>query len=133
VTFGFQTVTLIKRAPSTTADDLGTYPMTETTVNMPGCTHRPIRPEGFRGAGMARAEEQPAVGVSVATIWWRTTVPIGSYSATLRDAVLGAQASDQLRYGADVFEIITDPEPHPDFNSPRAKLTFTSEKQTIGN
>lgn len=132
MTFGFQTVTLLKRAPSTTADDLGTFPMVITSVAMPGCTHRPIRPEGLRGAGMARAEETPAVGVSAAIIWWRTTVPIGSYNAALQQAVLGAQASDQLQYGGVVYQIITEPEPHPDFNNPNAKMTFTSERQTVG-
>ena len=141
MTFGFQTVTLIKRAPSTELDDLGTHPMAETSIDLPGCMHRPIRPEGLRGAGMARAEEQPAVGVSTAIVWWRTTVPIGSYrNTTLRAAILGdeasgippVQASDQLRYNGETFEIITEPEPHGDFNSPDFKLTFTSEKQTIG-
>lgn len=132
MTFGNQTVTLVKRSPSATPDELGTYPMTETLVDMPGCTHRPIRPEGLRGAGMARAEETPAVGVSSAIVWWRTTVPLGAYSAALRAQVLGAQASDRLFYHGETFEIITEPEQHPDFNLPGYKLTFTSERQSIG-
>jgi len=141
VTFGNQTVTLVKRAPNTTADDLGTYPMVETEVNMPGCTHRPLRPEGLRGAGMARAEEEPELGVSVATVWWRTTVPIASYSPALRASVLGddaqgiprIKASDQLRYNNETFIIITEPEPHPDFAMTGFKLTLTSERQSIGS
>lgn len=132
MTFGIQTVTLVTRSPATTPDDLGTYPMVETLVEMPGCTHRPIRPEGLRGAGMARAEEQPAVGVSSAIIWWRTSVPIGTYSASLRAAVLTVQASDQLRYNGETFQIITEPEQHPDFGNPGFKLTLTSERQSIG-
>ena len=132
MTFGHQVVTLVKRAPSTTADELGTYPMVETLVDMPGCTHRPIRPEALRGAGMARAEEQPAVGVSTAIIWWRTTIPIGSYNPALRAAVLEAKASDQLRYAGETFQIITEPEQHPDFNLDGFKLTLTSERQSIG-
>jgi len=107
--------------------------MIETTVDMPGCLHRPVTAAGERGAGMARAEEASAVGVSVAIRWWRTTVPIGTYGPTLRAAVLGAQASDQLRYAGETFQIIGAPEPHPDFGNPIVKMTFTSEKQTVGS
>ena len=133
MTFGFQTVTLVKRSPSTTADDLGTYPMTEIEVDMPGCLHRPARAKAVAGAGLARAEEQPAVGVSAAVRWWQTSVPLGSYSSALRAAVLGAQASDQLRYGGDTYQIIGVPDTHPDFANPFVKVTFTSEKQTLGS
>lgn len=129
--FGNQIITFISVEPVSEQDELGVRQLAGVQVvddgtDVPGCRHRPLSPEGAEGGGLARAEQQPEVNVSVATAWYQTTAP-----AT--DTTLAAKASDVLRdQNGDLFLIIGSPQVFPDGNGYPFKVTILSEKQTIG-
>lgn len=115
--FGHVTVTLVLHTPGNTPGELGTYPMVETEVDMPGCRHRPLT-----------FKEKVEVAFEVGTEMWRTTVPIGEYSSTLRDQIALAKPDDVLRVGGIDYEIIGGIESFDDFSAP-FKATIHSKRQ----
>jgi hypothetical protein len=118
MSFGNQTVTFVSYSDTGTMGALGTYQQAETLTVAPGCRHRTLS-----------AKETAEYDVDVATVVWKTTVPVGEYSAPVRAAVLGAEANGEIRVDGESFKIIGGPRDHPDFVNP-FKVTILSQKQT---
>lgn len=129
--FGDQTITFISVEPVSEQDELGIRQLSGLQVvddgtDVHGCRHRPLSPEGAEGGGLARAEQQAEINVSVATAWYQTTAPAN-------DTTLAAKSSDVLRdENGDTYLIIGGIQVFPDFNGSPFKITILSEKQTIG-
>lgn len=124
MSFGGQTVTFVSLTPTGTVDPLGTQTLTEAATDVTGCRHRPITISAGGGSGAVR-NENPEIGVTVATQYWQTTCPP-------HPAALAAKASDVLRVDGETFQIIGDVQPFTDFSGRVFKVTFVSERQTIG-
>lgn len=114
--FGHVTVTLVLRTKGVTPGELGTYPFTKTEVSLPGCRHRPLT-----------FKETAELAFDVATELWRTTVPIGEYSATLRGQLASAKPDDTIKVGGVEYSIIGGIEMFDDFSGP-FKATINSKK-----
>lgn len=115
--FGVDTVTLVSYADGPIAGELGTYPQVETTSEAPGCRHRPLT-----------FKETVEVSFDVATELWKTTIPIGEYSPSVRSQVLALQPDDVIRVDGVQYSIIGGVRPFGDFTSP-FKATIFSKRQ----
>lgn len=119
--FGGQTITFISRvAPATRGD-----PMAETPHPITGCRHRPLAPLGGTGPGAAMTEEQPEIGVSVETEWWKSTCPPDPI-------VMAAKASDVIEVDGMRFLIISRIKVFRDMDGRPFKVTVISERQDVG-
>lgn len=118
MTFGNQIVVFVAFSDSDITGALGTIPQEETLTAAPGCLHRTLS-----------AKETAEYDIDVATLVWKSTIPVGEYGASLRAAVLGAKADDEIRVGGESFKIIGGPQDHEDFSSP-FKVTILSQKQS---
>jgi hypothetical protein len=123
---GGQTVTLVQHITSG-VDELGTSIMDEIRTDIPGCRHRPMVPGSARGAGLVRAEKEPETGVSVATSWWQTTIPM---IPTTTAALMALQADDSIEVGGVVYQIVGNLHPFTDATGKVTKMTIHSERQT---
>ena len=118
MSFGNQTITFVAFSDTGTPGTLGTYPQSETLTAAAGCRHRTLS-----------AKETAEYDIDVATVVWKSTIPVGEYSEPVRAAVLGAKADDEIRVGGQSFKIIGGPQDHEDFSS-SFKVTILSQKQT---
>ena len=118
MSFGGAIVTFVSRTPTGTRDRFGMQTLTETTVTASGCRHRP----------MTFAETAEAQ-IDIATQTWKTTIPVGEYSASLRAAVLAIEADDVIRVNGVEFQIIGGIRHHPDMVGAPFKATIISQKQ----
>jgi hypothetical protein len=126
VSYGRATVTFLSVTPGDTADELGTYPMIKTGVDVPGCLHQPVK-DTTTGSGLGGLRREfEEIGSSIATQWWRTTAPPVA-------AALAAQASDFLRVGGADYQIVGQPVHFEDFKGRVVKVTILSERQVIGH
>jgi len=117
MSFGPDVVTFVSFSDSGTPGELGTYTQVETLTSAPGCHHRPLT--------YAEAVE---IGYDVATELWRTTVPIGEYSAQLREAIVALQPDDAIRVDGKQYFIVGGVQPFKDFAG-WFKATIVSKKQ----
>ena len=116
--FGGQTITFVSRTASGTPDELGMQTLTEDEVDVPGCRHRPL-------TFAETAEAQ----IDVATQPWRSTIPVGEYSADLRDAVLAIRPGDQIRVDDVTYQIVGGIRHHVDMDGSPFKATLISQRQ----
>lgn len=116
--FGSAIVTLVSYTDGPTPGELGTYPQVESTVDAPGCRHRPLT-----------FKETAELQFDVATEMWKTTIPIGEYGPTLRGQILAAMPDDVIRVGGHQYSIIGGVQPFDDFSGP-FKATIYSKKHT---
>lgn len=119
MSFGGQTVTFVSFADSGSPGSLGTYTQVETTTSVTGCRHRPLT-----------FEETAEFDVDIATELWRTTIPVGEYSPTLRATVLAAKANDDIRVDGVSYKIIGGVRHHVDMDGNPFKATIISKKQS---
>jgi hypothetical protein len=125
--FGPQTVTVVQHVPGS-IDELGTMQYDTVRTDIPGCRHRPMVPGSARGAGLVRAEKEPETGVSVATSWWQTTIPMADPNVVA--AVMALQADDTLEVAGQSFAIVGNLHPFTDLTGRLFKMTIHSEQQT---
>jgi len=118
MSFGLDTVTFVSFVESGTPGALGTYAVTEQTVDAPGCHHRPLT-----------FKETAELDTDVATELWKTTIPIGEYDATLRAAVTAATNTGVIRVGGVDYQIIGGVRPHDDLDIGPFKMTILSQRQ----
>lgn len=118
MSFGSQTVTFVYFAEAGSPGALGTYEMTETTVDIPGCRHRPLT-----------FQETAETDTDIATEMWKTTIPLFELNSTLLAAVLAIEAVNGIRVDGDSYQIIGGVRPHEDFVD-LFKATIVSQKQT---
>lgn len=116
--FGIDTVTFVSFVESGTPGALGTYAVTEQTVDAPNCRHRPLT-----------FKETAELDTDIATELWKTTVPIGSYSETLRAAVMAARNTGVIRVDGVDYQIIGGVRPHDDMDIGPFKMTILSQRQ----
>lgn len=114
--FGHHTVTLVSYSDAATPGELGTYAQVEELTDAPGCRHRPLT-----------FQETAELQFDVATELWKTTIPIGEYSSTLRERIVAAQPNDTIRVNGTQYSIIGGVEPFDDFTRP-FKATIYSKK-----
>ena len=114
--FGHVTVTLVLRTKGSTPGELGTYPLVDTPVNLPGCRHRPLT-----------FKEKVEAAFDVATEVWRTTIPIGEYSAALRAQIASSTPIAKIRVGGIEYDIIGGIQIFDDFTGP-FKATLHSKR-----
>lgn len=112
MTFGSQTVTFITAVGTGVYDELGAETVTTTTVDVPGCHHRPLR-----------ADEMPEWLSNIATQVWKTTAPPAA-------AAIAAKSTGKLTVGGKTFQIIGGSQPFADFTVSPFKVTILSQIQT---
>lgn len=115
--FGNVVVTIVDKTDGPTKGALGTYPQVETLTNLPGCHHRPLT-----------FKETAELQFDVATEMWKTTIPIGEYSAPVLAKVLAIKPRDAIRIDGVDYQIEGGVRPHDDFEKP-FKATIISKKQ----
>lgn len=118
MSFGTQTLTLVSFAEAGSPGALGTYAMTETLTEVPGCRHRPLT-----------FQETAETDTDIATEMWKTTIPLFELGATLLATVMAIEAINEIRIDGETYEIIGGVRPHEDFTNP-FKATIVSQKQT---
>lgn len=116
--YGGQTITFMFFEESGLADELGHYGLDVTSVDAPGCRHRPL-------TFTETAEYQ----LDIATEAWRSTIPVGEYSEDLRSAVLSAKADGVIRVDDVDYQIIGGIRHHVDMDGSPFKATIISQKQ----
>ena len=114
--FGHHTISLVSYVDAALPGELGTYPQVELLTDMPGCRHRPLT-----------FQETAELQFDVGTELWKSTVPIGEYSPTLRAALFAARPDSRIRVGANQYSIIGGVECFDDFSAP-FKATIYSKK-----
>jgi hypothetical protein len=114
--FGHAVVTLVSYHDAVVPGELGTCAQEESLINAPGCRHRPLT-----------FQETAELQYDVATELWKTTIPIGEYSAALRDRIVAIQPKDVIRVNGNQYSIIGGVEPFDDFTGP-FKATIYSKK-----
>lgn len=114
--FGHVTVSLVALADGPVPGALGTYPQVETLTDFPGCRHRPLT-----------FQETAELQFDVATQFWKTTIPIGEYGATLRNKLVAAEPDDLIKVNGVKYSIIGGVEPFDDFTAP-FKATIYSKR-----
>lgn len=114
--FGHKVVTLVLLSDGPTKGDLGTYEQVETPTDAPGCRHRPLT-----------FKETAELQFDVATEIWKTTLPIGEYSQSLRTAILALRHDDVIRVDGAEYSMIGPVAPYDDFTGP-FKATIYSKK-----
>jgi hypothetical protein len=125
VAFGGETITVVQRIPGA-VDELGAALPAYVRTDVQGCRHRPMVPGSARGAGLARAEKEPEVGVAVATSWWQTTLP------GLDMLPFPLTSADTLLWNGDTYTIIGNIHPFTDLTGRTIKVTIHTELQTTG-
>jgi len=128
VAFGGQTVTVVQHVPGA-IDELGSVLLDAVRTAIPGCRHRPMVPGSARGAGLARAEEEPEIGVAVGSSWWQTTLPLNPATAA---AILALSSADTLEIGGVSYKIIGGLHPFTDMVGQNFKVTLHTVVQTAG-
>ena len=118
MTFGIDTVTFVNYVETGSPGALGTYAVTEVTVDAPGCRHRPLT-----------FKETAELDTDVATELWKTTVPIGEYDTTLLAAVMAARNTGVIRVDGIDYQIIGGVRPHDDMDTGPFKMTILSQRQ----
>jgi hypothetical protein len=116
--FGNQTISFVNRTTTGAPDELGNYPLAETTTDAPGCRHRPLT-----------FSETAEFQMDIATQPYKTTIPIGEYSADLRELVLAIKPNDVIRVTGVEFQIIGGIRHHPNMDSSPFKATLISRRQ----
>jgi len=125
---GGDTVTIVQHVNSG-YDELGAALLDTVRTEIPGCRHRPMVPGSARGAGLARAEEEPEIGVSVGTSWWQTTLPL---IPSTENAILALSSADTLEVGGISYKIIGGLHPFDDLTGKPAKVTLHTVVQSAG-
>lgn len=109
--FGNQTVGFVTQTQTGTPGSLGEMPTDPTTVDVPGCRHRPLS-----------VAETPDVLIDIATQVWKTTAPPV-------DAVVNAKANGQLTVDGKTYQIVGGPQVFPDAEGNAFKVTLLSQVQ----
>ncbi len=117
MSFGGQTITFVSYTDSGTAGALGTYQQTETLTAATGCRHRPLT-----------FAETAEYDVDISTELWKSTIPVGEYSVTLRSAILAAKANDEIRVDGIKYKIIGGVKHHVDMDGQPYKATVISKR-----
>lgn len=118
MSYGTKTVTFVNFVEAGSPGALGTYAVTETLVDAPGCRHRPLT-----------FKETAELDTDVATELWKTTVPIGEYGATLYAQVMACKNTGVLRVDGIDYQIIGGVRPHDDMDGAPFKMTILSQRQ----
>jgi hypothetical protein len=116
--FGSDTVRLITYVDGPIAGELGTFQQVPSYTDAPGCRHRPLT-----------FTEKVEMNFDVATELWKSTVPIGEYSGTLRNAILAAKPESEIEVDGTKYAIVGGVQPFKDFTT-WFKATIISKKQT---
>ena len=117
IPFGPDLVTFVSYSDAATPGELGTYPQVETLTEAPGCHHRPLT-----------YKEAVELGYDVATKMWKTTIPIGEYSADLLQKIVASKPDDTIRVDGIQYQIVGGVQPFKDFTG-WFKATIVSKKQ----
>ena len=115
--FGSQVITFIARSDTGSAGELGTYAQAETRTSAPGCRHRPLT-----------FAETAELEFNIATEAWRSTVPVGEYSPTLRAAILATRPDDVIEVDGIRYQVIGGVRHHVDMDGAPFKATVISQK-----
>lgn len=118
MSFGPDVVELVSLTNAATPGELGTYEKVETTISVPGCHHRPLT-----------FSETAELQYDIATELWKTNIPIGEYSESLREKVLQITAGDVIRVGGQKYQIVGGVRLFKDFSA-LFKATIVSHKQS---
>lgn len=116
--FGPDVVELVSLTNAATPGELGTYEKIETTIPVPGCHHRPMT-----------FSETAELQYDISTEMWKTTIPIGEYSESLREKVQQITAGDVIRVGGESYQIVGGVRLFKDFSA-LFKATIISQKHT---
>lgn len=106
--FGSQTLVFTVETGTGEYTDYGEEIVTESTLSVSGCHHRPL----------SAAEAAEAYGNVARQVWRATCPPVA--------AVLAAKSTGRFTEGGKTFHIIGGPQPHRDFTDP-FKVTIDSE------
>lgn len=115
--FGPDLVTFVSYSDAATPGQLGTFVQVETLTEAPGCHHRPLT-----------YKEAVELGYDVATELWKTTIPIGEYSADLLQKIIAMRPDDAIRVNGTRYLIVGGVQPFKDFTG-WFKATVISKKQ----
>ena len=115
--FGNQVITFIARSDTGSAGELGTYAQAETRTSAPGCRHRPLT-----------FTETAELEFDIATEAWRSTVPVGEYSPTLRAAILATRPDDVIEVDGIRYQVVGGVRHHVDMDGAPFKATVISQK-----
>ena len=116
--FGPDVVELVSLTNAATPGELGTYEKIETITPAPGCHHRPLT-----------FSEITDLQYDIAAEMWKTTIPIGEYSESLREKVLQINGGDKIRVNGQDYLIVGGVRPFKDFST-LFKATIVSQKHT---
>lgn len=106
--FGSQTVTFTMLVGTGVYDSDGLEGMTESTVSVAGCRHRPLK-----------ADEAPVDVTNLATQIWKTTAPPEA-------AAVAAKSNGRLTVDGVAYEILGGAQPFEDFSG-LFKVTILSK------
>lgn len=109
-------MTFVSFVDGPTPGKLGTYPRVPVTFDAPGCRHRPLT-----------FAETAELAFDVATEWWRTTIPIGEYSPTLRDQISSIEPDAVIRVDGVEYAVVGGVRQFKDFTGP-FKATIHSKR-----
>lgn len=104
--FGADTIRLVAYVDGPTPGDLGTYPRVPSYTDLPGCRHRPLT-----------FAETAELTFDVATEYWKSTIPLGEYSAILRNRILALQPDDEINVDGVQYSIVGGVRAFKDFNA----------------
>jgi len=116
MSFGHITITLVQHVKGSTPGELGTYPVIEQTVDLPGCRHRPLT-----------FKESVELSFDVATQIWKSTIPTHEYDDDLYAKLVAAQPDDTIRVNGIEYDIVAGVECFDDFTKP-FKATIYSKR-----
>lgn len=116
--FGPDVVELVSLTNAASPGELGTYDKIETITPAPGCHHRPLT-----------FSETAELQYDIAMELWKTTIPIGEYSESLREKVEQITAGDLIRVGGQTYQIVGGVRLFKDFSA-LFKATIVSHKHT---
>lgn len=116
--FGGQTINFVNRANTGSPDELGNFAQSETDTAAPGCRHRPLT-----------FTETAEFQLDIATQPYKSTIPVGEYSASLRDLVLAIKPNDMIEVDGVRYQIIGGIRHHPDMDGSPFKATLLSKRQ----
>ena len=108
MTFGSHTLTFIVETGTGEYDDYDQEIVTESTVDVTGCHHRPL----------SAAEAAEAYGNIARQVWRSTCPPVAAATA--------AKSTGRFTEGGKTFHILGGAQPHGDFSGP-FMVTIDSE------
>lgn len=116
--FGTAVITLTHYDKTGTPDELGGYTLTPVTVEAPGCRHRPLN-----------FTEAAELGFDIATLPWKSTIPIYLYDDATIAALLALLPQDVIVVDGQEYQIVGGVRPFDDLEGRPFKATIVSQKQ----